>query len=208
MLPLSYEIPAAVLLVLAGALACVAGYRLFRAVLVIYGFIFGALIASSVMGASNTIGMIVAALAGGVIGALVFLLGYLAGIALVGAGLGALVAHAGWSVWASTGAGAAAAADPPAAGVITLAVLGAVGAVFLQRYVIIVSTAFGGAWTLLVGGIAVADALAGRARSPEDGVWILYPLDPAPGERWVVAAWILIGLAGTAIQVRITSRTR
>jgi hypothetical protein len=39
-------------------------------------------------------------------------------------------------------------------------------------------------------------------------VWILYPLDPAPGERWVVAAWILIGLAGTAIQVRITSRTR
>ena len=39
MLPHSYELPAAILLVLGGALSCFAGYRLFRIVLGIYGFV-------------------------------------------------------------------------------------------------------------------------------------------------------------------------
>ena len=85
------------LLVLGGALACFAGYRLFRIVLAIYGFILGAMLASSMMGVSNTIGMIVAALVGGIAGALILVFAYFVGIALVGAGLGALVAHVGWS---------------------------------------------------------------------------------------------------------------
>ena len=80
---------------LGGALACFAGYRLFRIVLGIYGFILGAMIASSMMGVSNTIGMIVAALVGGLVGALILMFAYFVGIALVGAGLGALVAHVG-----------------------------------------------------------------------------------------------------------------
>ena len=48
------------------------------------------------MGVSNTTGMIVAALVGGVVGALMLMFAYFVGIALVGAGLGALVAHVGW----------------------------------------------------------------------------------------------------------------
>ena len=56
MLPQSYELPAAILLVLGGAVASFAGYRLFRFVLAIYGFILGAMLASSMMGSSNTIG--------------------------------------------------------------------------------------------------------------------------------------------------------
>ena len=39
MLPPSYEFPAAILLVIGGAVACFAGYRLFRFVLAIYGFL-------------------------------------------------------------------------------------------------------------------------------------------------------------------------
>ena len=50
MLPHSYELPAAILLVLGGALSCFAGYRLFKIVLGIYGFILGAMLASSMMG--------------------------------------------------------------------------------------------------------------------------------------------------------------
>ena len=47
----------------------------------------------------------------------------------------------------------------------------------LQRYVIIVATAFGGAWTMIVGGLAVAgDRGAARAAAAGD-VWILYPTD-------------------------------
>src|SRR6202040_1836869 len=71
MLPHSYELPAAILLVLGGALSCFAGYRLFRVVLAIYGFILGAMLASSMMGISNTAGMILAALLGGITGALI-----------------------------------------------------------------------------------------------------------------------------------------
>src|SRR5918999_1231831 len=90
-LPASYELPAAILLILGGALACFAGYRLFRIVLGIYGFILGAMIASSIVGVTNTLGMVLAALLGGLAGALVFVFAYFVGIAIVGAGLGALV---------------------------------------------------------------------------------------------------------------------
>ena len=52
--------------------------------------------ASSMMGVGNSVGMIVAALVGGLIGAVVLVLAYFVGIALVGAGLGALIAHEVW----------------------------------------------------------------------------------------------------------------
>ena len=200
MLPHSYELPAAILLVLGGALACFAGYRLFRIVLAIYGFILGGLLASSVMGTSNTVGMVVAAIVGGLAGAAILTFAYFVGIALVGAGLGALVVHMGWSQAGS--------ADPPALLVIVFAVLGAIGAMLLRRYVIIVGTSFGGAWTLIVGGFALAGA-RGAARAAASGdVWILYPFTPAPGARWIPIAWIVLGLIGTGVQLGITGRKR
>ena len=122
MLPQAYELPAALVLVLAGALACFAGYRLFRYVLALFGFILGAMIASSTMGISNTVGMIVAALVGGLVGAAILMFAYFVGIALVGAGVGALVAHFGWAPFGS--------GDPPVLLVIGLAVAGAIAAMF------------------------------------------------------------------------------
>src|SRR5262245_17140595 len=116
MLPQSYELPAAMILVLAGALACFAGYRLFRYVLALFGFILGAMLASSVIGISNTVGMVVAALGGGLAGAAVLLFAYFVGIALVGAGIGALIVHFGW---AFVGRG-----DPPWLAVIGMAIVG------------------------------------------------------------------------------------
>jgi hypothetical protein len=199
MLPQAYELPAALVLVLAGALACFAGYRLFRYVLAIFGFILGAMLASSVMGISNTAGMIGAALAGGLIGAAILLFGYFVGIALVGAGIGALIVHFGW---ASVGSG-----DPPVLAVIAMAIVGAVGAMFVQRHVIIVSTAFIGAWTLIVGILAAADRGALAAKSAAS-VWILYPTTPAPGRGWIPYAWIVLGLAGTAVQLSVKGRKR
>jgi hypothetical protein len=199
MLPAPYGILATLTLVVGGAVSCFAGYRLFRVVLAIYGFILGAMIASSMMSANSTAAMVLGALVGGLIGAAVLTLAYFVGIALVGAGLGALVAHV---MWQSSGTG-----DPPALAVIVLAILGAVGAMLLQRYVIIVATAFGGAWTLLVGSLAlVGDRRAARAAASGD-VWILYPTT-APGQRWVPIAWVVIGLIGTAVQLGITGRER
>ena len=198
MLPHSYELPAGLLLVIGGALSCFAGYRLFKIILGIYGFILGAMLASSMVAASHTVGMIAAALVGGLVGALALMFAYFVGIALVGAGLGALIAHVGWSYVGSGG-------DPPPLAVILLALVGSLGAMLLQRYVIIVATAFGGAWTMIVGGLTVGDR---GARAASADVWILYPMSPAPGRSWVPIAWVGLGLLGTAVQLGITGRKK
>ncbi len=196
MLPHGYELPVAILIVLGGALSCFAGYRLFRVVLALYGFILGALIASSMMGITNTVGMVVAAIAGGLVGALILVFAYYLGIALVGAGLGAVVTHLAWNA-------ASPASDPPAVVVVLVAIVGAVVAMLLQRYVIIVGTAFGGAWTLIVGALAVTGD-----RAAVGAVWVLYPLSPAPGEHWVPVAWVALGVVGTIVQLLLTARKR
>jgi hypothetical protein len=203
MLPNQYGLAASVLLVLAGALSCFAGYRLFRIVLGIWGFIIGVMIASSLMGVGNTLGMLAAGLAGGVAGALVLVFAYFVAIALVGAGFGALVAHL---VWAQVSA-----ADPHWGAVVLASVAGAIGSMLLQRYVIVVGTAFAGAWAVILGGVAVAADLANRQvvrAASENDVWILYPLTPAPGEAWVPVAWIVLGLIGTAVQLGVTAKKR
>jgi hypothetical protein len=198
MLPHSYELPAAILFVLGGALSCLAGYRLFRVVLGLYGFILGAMFASSMMGITNTIGMLAAAIVGGLLGAAILVFAYFIGIALVGAGLGALVAHV---VWPHVSAG-----DPPAMLVIVLAIVGAIAAMFLQRYVIIVATAFAGAWTIIVGALAIAGSRGAAHAASSGDVWVLYPLTPAPGQGWVPIAWIALGVIGTAVQLGITGK--
>src|SRR5258707_12529849 len=97
MLPHAYELPAAIVLAIGGALACFAGYRLFKLVLALYGFILGAMLASSMFGISNTVGMIAAAVVGGIAGALILVFAYFVGSALEGAGVGWLLGHIGWS---------------------------------------------------------------------------------------------------------------
>lgn len=195
MLPAEYQLPAAVVLLVGGIVACFFGYRLFRIVLAIFGFIIGALLASSVFGASDTGPMVAAALVGGLIGAGVLFAAYFVGVAMVGAGLGALVANLLFS---------AAEREPHFLGIVLAAVAGAVGAVYLQRYVIIAGTSFGGAWTLIVGAMALVGNQAALSAAAAGNVWVAYPLDPAPGQQWVPIAWIVLGIAGVAVQTGIT----
>lgn len=191
MLPAAYVTPAALVLVLGGALACFFGYRMFRIVLAVYGFILGAAVASSIMSPGDTTSIVVAALVGGIVGAVVLNLAYFLGVALIGAGVGALAIHA---LWAAVGRG-----DPHVALVIIFAVAGALLATRLQRYVIILGTAFGGAWTGIVGVLAILGDRAARGAAAQNDVWIAYPTSP---ERWwVVAVWIVIGLIGTTVQL-------
>jgi hypothetical protein len=200
MLPQAYELPAALVLVFAGALACFAGYRLFRYVLALFGFILGAMIASSTMGISNAAGMIAAALIGGLAGAAILLFAYFVGIALVGAGIGALVAHFGWAPFGS--------GDPPVLLLIGLAVAGAFAAMFVQRHVIVVTTGFVGAWTLIVGILAAAGGRGALAAKSASSVWILYPTAFPPGQGWIPYAWVVLGLAGTAVQLSFKGKKK
>ena len=197
MLPQGFEQPAAVLLLVAGVLACFAGHRFFRLVLGIYGFLVGAMVASSVVGVTNTTGLMVAALIGGFLGSVVLVFAWFAAVSLVGAGMGVLVAHA---VWSRVGTG-----DPSALLVVAVAIAGAIAALFAQRYVIIVGTAFAGAWTIV---LAVVNAFPrGLTRgSSSTEVWILYPT--AATTRWAPVAALVLGIIGVLVQLSSRGRKR
>ena len=198
-MPATFEFPVAVVLVLGGIVACFAGYRLFRVVLAIYGFILGAMLASSLMGISNHAGMIVAAIAGGVIGALLLTFAYYVCIGLIGAGMGAFLLHVVWDYAKHT--------EPTTTAVIIASVAGAIIAMMLQRYVIIVSTSFSGAWTMIVGGLTIAGNREAERAAAAGNVWILYPFTPATG-RWVVVLWFVLGLMGLAVQTGMTGKKK
>ena len=186
------------MLLLGGLLSCFAGYRVFRIVLGIYGFILGALLASSFPGVDQTWLMVIAALVGGLVGALILIAAYFVGVALIGAGIGALLANA---IWASAGR------EPHILVVILLAVAGALGALALQRYVIIVATAFGGAQTAVVGAAALlGDRWATEAATRT--VYGVYPLDPIPATRWDFAAAVALGIVGLVVQLGVTAKKK
>jgi hypothetical protein len=195
-LPATFQIPAAIIMLLGGLLACFAGYRVFRVVLAIYGFILGALLASSFMGTDQTLWMVLAWLAGGLVGALILIVAYFAGVALLGAGIGAAAAHMAW---------AALGGEPGLLILILFSVAGALVALALQRYVIIVATAFGGAQTAVIG----AAALMGDARAVEAAartVYRVYPLDPVPNTYWDATISVALGIVGLIVQLAVTAR--
>ena len=79
---------------------------------------------------------------------------------------------------------------------------------YLQRYVIIVGTAFGGAWTLIVGVMALLGNRAALAAATAGDVWVAYPLSPAPGQRWVLYAWLALSVVGTGVQLGFTAGSK
>jgi hypothetical protein len=192
MLPISIQVPASIVLLAGGAMACFAGYRLFRLVLGVYGFILGALIASSTAGASGTWTTIVAALAGGAIGALVLVAGYFVAVALIGAGAGALAVNLAWKPLGG---------DPHWAVVLVVAAVGAIAAMAFQRYVIVLATAFGGAWTMLVGAAALMAGPGARTAAATSDVWVVYPGYAGPNQFWAYVAWVAVSLTGTYVQM-------
>lgn len=194
MLPGSFQMPAALILVVGGLCSCFAGYRVFRFVLAFFGFVFGALFVGAAMGSDQTLWMIGAALVGGIVGAVVLFAAYFVGVALIGAGLGAGLAM---MLWASVNR------EPGIWPVIIFAVIGAIGALSVQRHVIIVATAFAGAQTVVVG----AAELIGRRHldAAARQTFHVYPLDPLPNTRWDLVAFVVLGLLGLVVQLRTTA---
>jgi hypothetical protein len=139
--------------------------------------------------------MIVAALVGGLIGAAILIAAYFVGVALIGAGLGAAVANLFF---------ATSDRDPHFLAVVFLSIAGATAAMYLQRYFIIVGTGFGGAWTMIVGAMAALGDRAALEAAAGGNVWVAYPMNPAPGQRWVPIAWLALGAIGTGVQLGIT----
>jgi hypothetical protein len=196
-LPVAYAVPSAVILLVSGAIACFGGYRMFRVVLGIYGFILGAMITTSVMGTSSTVALIVAAIVGGLVGSVLMIAAYFVGIGLIGAGLASLALHLVWRVVGG---------DPPTLLLVVMAVLGALGALSVARYVAVIGTALAGSWTMIVGGLALSARKFNSLPVTPENIWVVYGAGPLPGNWVVIAAWVLLALAGAIVQMTTTSK--
>jgi hypothetical protein len=195
MLPVQYQPAFAIALVLGGAVAWFFGYRLFRLVLSLVGFGLGGLMASSLVGPSDATWMAGAWIVGGLIGMGLLYAGYYVGVAMSGASLGALLTHLAFQASGN---------PPPFLIVLVAAIVGAIGAMSFQKYFIVAFTAFGGSWTLILGVMALIGDQAARAAAAGGNVWVIYPLNPAPGQGWLPYAWVILGIIGAATQLGLT----
>jgi hypothetical protein len=190
------QLPLATLLILGGLLSCFVGQRIFRIVLAIYGFVLGALLASTFVAEASgpvAFGLVVA---GGVVGALVLSFFYYMSVAILGAALAVAGLHVLWL---------AASTDPSPWLVLGCAVTGALVALLLQHIVIVTGTAFAGAWVLIAGVVALVHPATAEAGS---AFWVGYPLEEGPWRRYWVPAWLVLGVLGTLVQLGRLGRAR
>ncbi|MDA2933950.1 TMEM198/TM7SF3 family protein [Acidobacteria bacterium AH-259-D05] len=181
----------AMALIASGIITCFFGYRLFKVVLGVTGFVTGGALAWTVLTAAGygqmvTIaGTLLAALLGGVA---MFSL-FFAGVFLFGCAMGLLVAVVILSAIGSELNVVVACIFALVNGLVTL---------WFRKVLIVASTALTGAWSMLSGvAYFVGDLdLVGALSEPEllrtqDGLYYA-----------VLALWFLIGISGIAIQMR------
>ena len=187
---LSPHVSVAIILLATGLVSCFLGYRLFKWLLAAFGFWVGAYLASLFVVTSSLWTTVLLGVGGGLTGVVAVLMTYLAGIALLGAGLSALALS---FLWPALG-------GPSVWPVIVVCLIGAGLSVVLQRYVIIVLTAFTGAWASLVALFALAGY--GRALALVSGdFWQMYPMAPANGQVLFAICWFCLGSFAAFLQL-------
>ena len=184
---LSIQLPVAIILLGGGLVATFSGYRLFRALLVLYGFVAGVVIASLLVDGLETWMAIGATLSGGVVGAAFVRIVWVAGVALIGASLAVFALHLLID------------GDPDVWLVVATSIGGAVISVKTRRQVLIVGTAFGGSWTALVGGMALFQQRAALAVTVGD-LSQLFPVAPLTEQITFAVAWLVAGTLGLLVQ--------
>jgi hypothetical protein len=179
-------------LIIAGFLSCFVGYRMFRLMLFLIGFIGGFMIAGSLYASSQGYQVdlhhgvaLIYSIIGGLAGALVLGVLYFLGVFAVGAILGALIAVA---ITHSLGY---------QNGIITVfaAIVGGLLAIMIQRHVITIATAFIGA-AILINGITMI-------AKPNSAALLLFNPDQ-PGYVVLMVIWIVLAASGIAVQSATT----
>jgi len=187
-----------ILTVLFGILSCFWGYRAFKVVLGIVGFAVGAYL-GAVAGAYFTGGFgvvaVITALVGGLIGAALVSFVYYVGIFVLGA-LG------GWVIY--TMIAGAAGYGPHLILLIVLALIGGILALFFQKFLIIISTAFIGSWCVVSGGFSLLGSDFGPLDLFHAPVRLLRPVGGL--NTIVVICWVALGLLGSIFQFGFSDR--
>jgi len=184
---LSIQLPVAIILLGGGLVATFSGYRLFRALLVLYGFIGGVVVASLLIDGLETWMAIGATFVGGLLGAALVRIVWVAGVALIGASLAVFALHLIID------------GDPNVWLVVATSIGGAVVSVKGRQHVLIAGTAFGGSWTAIVGGMALFQQRAALAVTAGD-LSQLFPMAPLAGQRVFAVAWLVVGVLGLIVQ--------
>jgi len=188
-----YELPVAVIVIGSGLLACFFGNRLFRLVISVYGFIFGVYLTDLVFEVTETTWIIITSILGGLSGALIFWSVYLFVVALVGAGLSVLITDFVFRYFEY---------ELKLGIVVVVAIFGAYISFRLQRMAVILGTAFGGAWTVLVG-ISLLGFIPDMTLSSNqffDNFSV--GLEFAP--EWVKGFWLILSALGALLQIRMS----
>jgi hypothetical protein len=173
-----------------GLVDCFFGYRIFRLVLSIIGFIIGAAIGLALTAESAQLTQILVAVVGGLIGAVLMNALYFLGVVIAGALLGALAANL---LLAALGV------EPNAIFLVIGAIIGGVVALVLNKLTIILSTAFSGAAGIIYGLSLLIPSLGGF-----DPLGALSRITAERGEPSLIllVAWIILGVAGVGVQYR------
>jgi hypothetical protein len=181
------------LAVAVGILICFLGYRLLKVTLAVVGLIAGAAggwaVGLSLAPGNNGIAL-VCAIIGGVICAVLCIWLFFLGIFLLGASAGAIVATALFH---------AAGNQPQPILVLLLAIVFGVIALVMQKFMIIVSTAFIGSYLITAG---IVHLLTGA--KDVSALWFDHLQPGSAGILGYVALvfWLVVGLAGGSFQYR------
>ncbi|MBN1674104.1 MAG: DUF4203 domain-containing protein [Kiritimatiellae bacterium] len=177
-----------------GLVQCFCGYRIFKIVLGILGFFLFGFVAAFVGYAlsGEPIVALVAFLLGGVIGAAFMVVLYFVGIFLLGAFMGMIMAGVLCGLFD---------ASPHPALLLLLALIGGVVAVLFQKLMIILSTAFTGAWGVVTGvAYFVTDRVDPRRMNDvlrTGGTWVY----------GMLLCWLVLALLGVVVQYRFAPKS-
>lgn len=184
----------AILTMAMGLVNCFYGYPIFRFLLAAWGFFIGAGFGLALTQGQDTAVMLLAATVTGLIGAVLAYLAYVVGAFLIGGWLGVVVTG-----FLLSFANIQTEIVFLAALVISFIVGGFLGVRFKET-MIIVSTAFTGAFALVGGGLLLI-----TGQQPES-IFAFNPNFTANENLLAMAAWLILGVVGTLTQFSISRR--
>ena len=175
--------------VFVGVVQCFFGYRIFKLILGLTGFLLGGAMAVAISYASsqNEAVALLAGLVGGCIGAALLVAVYFLGIFCMGACLGAVL---GAVLFAGAGN------DPQPAVLLICAGIGGGLALIFQKFMIIFSTGFGGAWSVVAG---LAYFISGEIDPTRVGNFFHATATP---DYTMLACWLALGMVGVIVQYK------
>lgn len=180
--------------IVTGAVQCFFGYRLFKVILGITGFlVFGALAShlSFAFSQQEWIALL-AGISGGVFGALLLVMLYFVGVFFMGTLLGGVLGAVLYGLIAS---------QPSFAVLLILALTGGICALVFQKAMIILSTAFSGAWYSVAG---IATWLIGSSFP----IRIDHLFEMSGYQLYVlVFGWFVLSITGVVFQYTQISKT-